>query len=119
MKITLVLAALTLLVLATEAVNIKKKYCGNDEYVGNLGSKYPHLHCGKNFITLSKGKKSHNNLQGKCSTVNRILGDVNGYYGNAGNKQAITNALTAYKNDGCPTLLSDMIQRLMLKQSED
>ena len=54
MKITLVLAALTLLVLATEAVNIKKKYCGNDEYVGNPGSKYPHLHCGKNFITLSK-----------------------------------------------------------------
>ncbi len=57
----------------------------------------PHLHCGKNFITLSKGKKSHNNLQGKCSTVNRILSDVNGYYGNAGNKQAIINALTAYK----------------------
>ena len=38
MKIALVLAALTLLVLATEAVNIKKKYCGNQEYIGNPGS---------------------------------------------------------------------------------
>ena len=41
MKIALVLAALALFVLATETVNIKKKYCGNDEYVGNPGSKYP------------------------------------------------------------------------------
>ena len=119
MKIALVLTALTLFVLAAEAVNIKKKYCGNQEYVGNPGSKYPHLHCGKSFITLSKAKKNHNNLQGKCNVVKNIIGDPNSYYGNAGNVQAITNALTAYENDSCPTLLSDLIQHVMFKLSEN
>ncbi len=86
------------------AVNYKKDYCGGEDYVGNAGSKYPHLHCGKDFLTLSRSGSDHINFNGRpnCNKVNEVLDDVAGNYGSASDKAAITNALTAYKNAGCP-----------------
>jgi hypothetical protein len=86
------------------AVNYKKDYCGNQEYVGNTGKKYAHLHCGKSFFTLSKTKSNHTNFNGNgnCNKVDEVLNDKEGFYGTAANMTAITNALDAYKNAGCP-----------------
>ena len=93
-----------ILMLSVEAVNFKKDYCNNQEYVGNPGNKYPHLHCGKNFLTLSRTKKNHLNLQGRCNVVKRVLQDKDEYYGNAGDPNSITNVLVKYENDDCPVL---------------
>lgn len=98
MKIALILAAL---VLISEAVNIKKIYCGKQEYVGNPGNKYPHLHCGSNFLTLSREKNRHINLIEKCNTINEILKDKLNYYGKAANPKSITTALKLYFEDVC------------------
>lgn len=117
MKIALAVTVLAVAFLAAEAVNIKKTYCNNEEYIGNRGGKYPHLHCGKSFITLSKTKTNHLNMQGKCNTVNRVLGDPQGNYGNAGNPGAITAVLRAYANADCPTLLKKLFERLVLKMA--
>ncbi len=99
MKIALVLAAL---VLVSEAVNFKKQYCGNHEYVGNRGHKYPHLHCGKNFLTLSRESNRHTGLIEKCNKINEILADKRNYYGEATDPQKITAALKLYFRDVCP-----------------
>ncbi len=105
MKIILVVSIFIILMLTTEAkVNFKRRYCGNYEYIGNPGSRYPHLHCGKRFLTLSISSNQHHNLQGHCNKVNEILGNPQYYYGNAGNPGAITTVLNDYKNDRCPTL---------------
>ena len=111
-QIFVALLAFTSLLIVAEAVNFKKTYCGNQEYIGNPGHKYPHLHCGKSFLTLSRNKCSHNNLQGRCNKVNEILGNIQNYYGNAGNPGAITAVLTEYQDDDCPTLLSLLLQVL-------
>lgn len=86
------------------AVNYKTAYCGGNDYVGNVGGKYPHLHCGKDFFTLSRSKSDHINFNDKpnCNKVDEVLGDPDRNYGSANDKAAITNALTAYKNAGCP-----------------
>ncbi len=96
MKIALVLAAL---VLVSAAVNFKKQYCGNQEYVGNPGHKYPHLHCGKNFLTLSRDSNRHTGLIERCNKIKEILED--NYYGEATNTQLITAALKLYFKDVC------------------
>ncbi len=113
MNILLVLTFLVSFLLLASAINYKKDYCDNEEYVGNSGHKYPHLHCGKKFLTLSRNKNRHNNLQGHCNKVNEILGNINGYYGNAGNSYAITAVLREYANDDCPTLLDRLLQVLL------
>jgi len=45
------------------ATDWKKQYCNNNAYIAidgtNIGSKYPHLHCDKNFFTYSPGKNSN------------------------------------------------------------
>lgn len=85
------------------AVNYKKAYCGGQDYVGNAGGKYPHLHCGKDFFTLSRSKSDHINFNDKpnCNKVDETLADPDRNYGSANDKAAITTALTAYKNAGC------------------
>ena len=104
---SLFVLGLVILVLTScaDVVNYKKDYCGNEEYVGNNGNKYPHLHCGRNFLTLSRSKTNHNNLQGKCNKVEEILADPDYYYGSAANSTAITIVLTKYQEKGCPNQL--------------
>ncbi len=103
-KIALFLTALALLILTVDAVNVKKDYCSNQEYVGNRGSKYPHLHCGKNFLTLSRSKTRHVNDLHKyeyCNKLNEILKDWQNYYGGAADSKAITEALKLCYEDLC------------------
>ena len=104
MKTFLIILVVVILFALTEA-NFKKDYCGNQDYLGNNGNKYPHLHCGKDFFTFSKGKKNHNNLYGPrgaaCDKVQEILNDSNALYGNAANPGAITTALQAFYNGEC------------------
>jgi len=104
-KLPLMTLALSVLLTTTAlAVNYKKDYCGNQEYVGNTGSRYAHLHCGKDFFTLSKTSSNHINFNGRgnCNKVDEVLADKEGYYGTAKNMGAITTALTSYKTAGCP-----------------
>lgn len=86
------------------AANYKKDYCGGNEYVGNAGGKYPHIHCTKTVFTLSRSKTNHINLheKGNCKKVDEILGDSDRYYGSANDVGAITGALQAYRADDCP-----------------
>lgn len=102
----LIVCVLFVCIVATvraKAINYKKKYCANNDYIGNAGSKYPHLHCDKTHLTLSRGKNIHDNLQGKCNKVEEILNSQDGYYGNANSPCEITAILKKYYNDGCPT----------------
>jgi len=49
-----------------EAKSAKSTYCSNQDYYTNTGaddgSTYPHLHCGKNWITYSKNSGQHYNF---------------------------------------------------------
>ena len=66
-------ALLLLVAISASAGSFKKDYCENQEYFNksgkDVGSKYPHLHCGKDFVTYSKSKKNHINFL-KGSTFN-------------------------------------------------
>jgi hypothetical protein len=105
MRIRLILLVAVSLTLSTGAfANYKKDYCGNRDYVGNTGAKYPHLHCGKSFFSLSRAARDHINFNGRgnCNKVNEILADHQNQYGSATNPAAITTALEAYQQAGCP-----------------
>ncbi len=110
MKTFLIMSVFVVLLLTIEAVNIKKDYCGNEEYVGNSGGKYPHLHCGKSFLTLSKSSGNHNNIQGRCTKVKEIFEDEESYYGSAKDPSAITAVLKEYYDYDCPTLLQGFLR---------
>jgi|TARA_R110000782_G_scaffold34554_2_gene82538 hypothetical protein len=62
------LGALFVFALGTQSAqaNLKKDYCSNQEYYTNAGvndgSKYPHLHCGKTFLTYSASSGKHYNF---------------------------------------------------------
>jgi len=103
-RIVLILALLVTLPTAAFALNYKKDYCGNQDYVGNTGAKYPHMHCGKSFFTLSRSGNDHINFNGRpnCNKVDEVLADSQNQYGSATNPAAITTALQAYKAAGCP-----------------
>jgi hypothetical protein len=49
-----------------EAKSAKSTYCDNQEFYTNSGADaggaYPHLHCGKNWITYSKNSNQHYNF---------------------------------------------------------
>lgn len=106
MRVLSMLIILLIMALSTEAfaLDYKKTYCGNQEYVGNSGARYAHLHCGKSFFTLSRAKTDKVNFNGRpnCNKVDEVLADKQNQYGSANDPQAITNALDAYKADGCP-----------------
>ncbi len=75
--------------------------------MGNLGSKYPHLHCGKNFLALSRERTSVHLIHkstgtAKCNKLIEILENKRKYYGGADDSEAITKALTSLYNDFCP-----------------
>jgi hypothetical protein len=99
----LAIAVIAILPVTALAVDYKKTYCGKQDYVGNTGAKYAHLHCGKSFFTLSRGKKDHINFNGRgnCNKVDEVLADKDNQYGTAADMQAITTALEAYKAQGC------------------
>jgi hypothetical protein len=103
-RILLVVALLMTLSTTAFAANYKRDYCGNQEYVGNTGARYPHLHCGSNFFTLSRTGSNHINFNGRgnCNKVNEVLDDKDNQYGRAADPAAITTALDAYKTAGCP-----------------
>ncbi|MDO9223992.1 MAG: hypothetical protein Q7U20_09820 [Caulobacter sp.] len=46
---------------------------GDDAYIGNPGRRYPHLHCGKDFVAISKGASKHKNIikgdRGFCNAI--------------------------------------------------
>ncbi len=83
MKILLALTVLASLLLLANAArtNYMKDYCGKKIYFGNPGNRYPHLHCGSSFVTLSLGSANHKYLtksgQIKCNTVQEVLNDIN------------------------------------------
>ena len=111
MKVAIIVSVFVLLVLTVEAVNFKKVYCNRQEFVGNTASRYPHLHCGKDFLSFARTKSAKRNvLQGRCNKVNEILNDRARYYDSAANPGAITTALESYRDDGCPTLLSYLMK---------
>lgn len=104
LKLTMATVVMAVTMSTAAFANYKKDYCGNQDYVGNTGARYAHLHCGKSFFTLSKTSTSHINFNGRgnCNKVNDVLADKQNYYGTAANMAAITTALEAYKTDGCP-----------------
>ena len=112
---TIALLVMALCVLSTEAFSYKKQYCDNEEYVGNEGSKKPHVHCGKNFFTMS-WSDGHDNLVTKdgarCNKVKEILSSPNRYAG-AASPEEITNALTAFKRGECKKL--NLLRRLLFR----
>jgi hypothetical protein len=103
-RLLLVVAMTITFSIAASAANYKKDYCGNTDYVGNTGAKYPHLHCGKSFFTLSRSGNDHINFNGRpnCNKVNEVLADAQNQYGSAADAAAITTALEAYRDAGCP-----------------
>jgi len=78
---------LLVLAVSASAGSFKKDYCDNQEYFnrsGNdVGSKYPHLHCGKKFVTYSKSKRNHINFL-KSAKLN--IGQANNVCSQGGNK---------------------------------
>lgn len=52
----------------TAQANLKKDYCSNQTYYTDSGADdgntYPHLHCGKNFLTYSSGSNHYNFVVG-------------------------------------------------------
>ncbi len=107
MKITLILAALALSFFFLAAgVNIKKEYCKdyvsgtnkeNEYFVGNPPNKYPHLHCGKDFLTFSESnKKTNYEKPGMCKRIIKTFMD------NPGLHKDITKVLEHFFKDNCP-----------------
>ncbi len=96
----MVLTTLTLFLLAA-GVNIKKKNCGNQEYVGNSGGNYPHLHCDKDFLTLSEGPNQHTNYKerGECQKILKTFQDKQDILSK---NMKITRVLQVYFEDNCP-----------------
>ncbi len=92
----MVLTTLTLFLLA--AGNIKNKYCGNQEYVP--GNTYPHLHCDKDFLTLSEGPNQHTNYKepGECEKIIKTFQDKQDILLV---KKEITGVLRAYFKVNC------------------
>lgn len=109
MKKLLTLACLAALLAPISAhANYAKDNCGGQEYLGNEGSKYPHLHCGKDFLTLSRSKNDHINLAPNsvkaakaCNKTAELLAAPIWNAQNTTNPGAITTALQSFQHDGC------------------
>ena len=103
------LAALTLstLVLAASpayAVDWKKQYCGGQEYIPS-GSKYPHLHCGKDFYTYSKTSSNHANMvngdQANCGIVRSTIDNIKALPDSTAGKTDMLNSVLSMARDYC------------------
>ena len=91
--------------LAFASSNYQKDYCDKEEYVGNPGGKYPHLHCTKDVFTLSRSATDHINFHDRpnCNKLNDVLADPGGNYASAGNAAAITNVINPKRNASAPS----------------
>ena len=115
MKITPVLLLVVTLVYCTEAKrsDYKKEYCGKQEFVGNARNKYPHLHCGSSFFTLSWNRGHDNMVDSRgpnCKKAKDLLKNPENWE-MAANPGAITNAIQAFYNGECEDLA--IIQHLL------
>ena len=122
MKLPLIaLCLLSFILINAVEANYKKDYCGNQEFVP--GTKYPHLHCGKGFFTLSyKGGNKHVNFVGKkgvmCSNVNKVLGSPC-EYDNFNRFPAIINAIKKFNKKECQKLVEESNENEELLKEED
>ena len=103
MKLTLAtLLALAVLVVLTEATNYKRAYCGGETYVGNPGSKAPHLHCDKSYMALKAKDGQHTNFLDKkgarCSVIRNLDSSK---WSTASNPGAITTAVSNFLGGEC------------------
>ena len=114
MKLPLIaLCLLSFILIGAAKPNYKKDYCGNKDYVPQ-GDTLPHLHCGKDFFTLSyaksSGKKEHVNFIGRngaqCSNINKVLGSPS-EYGNFDKITAIKNAIDDFNKYECGGITSE------------
>ncbi len=106
----MVLTTLSLFLLAAD-INIKKKYCNNRKFIPNEKI-YPHLHCGKDFLTLSPGRsKKHINFKqpGLCKKIFKLF-DVKDELDELDELdlhlpiKVITDVLEDYFDDNCPNI---------------
>ena len=123
MKLPLIaLCLLSFILINAVEANYKKDYCGNKEYVIR-GDRYPHLHCGKNFFTLSySGGNKHVNFIGKkgvmCNNINKVLGSPC-QYDNFNRIPAIIDAIIKFDNNECQKLFEESKKNEELLKEED
>ena len=76
MEVKLLLLIIFLSIVAANA-NYKKTYCHSKEFIPTTQNKYPHLHCGKRFLTYSNQSNDHVQFMGShgvdCKKVKKVL----------------------------------------------
>ena len=97
------------------------KYCRKYKYeenkkgvfVGNPAKTYPHVHCGKNFITFSESNSKSYLAKGGdeyCERIKATATNIDNYYmKDADNAKALVNKL---KKDYCEDM--SMLKRLLM-----
>lgn len=90
------------------AHSLKKDYCANQDFYTNTGadesSTYPHLHCGKAWITYSASSTQHYNLFNKGGFADGTAKSAcfkAQEQGAANLRTIIGNVCTDYTNTGC------------------
>uniref|UniRef100_A0A1X7U4N6 Uncharacterized protein n=1 Tax=Amphimedon queenslandica TaxID=400682 RepID=A0A1X7U4N6_AMPQE len=122
MKLPLIaLCLLSFILINAVEANFKKDYCGNREFVPGIS--YPHLHCGKDFFTLSySGGSKHVNFIGskgvQCSNVKKVL-DFPSEYGDINKHEEIQNPIRKFYMDYCEsiTVPCDTSSQLLAKET--
>ena len=121
MKTLLVLVVLALSVLIVQAANLKRQYCGNEEFLGNdPPTRYPHLHCGRRYITLSLQSNNHINFFDKkgivrCNVILNMVINNPGSYEHAEYPQVIQNVATDFYGDFCSEAVLQRLLQLLLQ----
>lgn len=81
------LIVLFLILVEVTNANYREEYCENSIYIPQ-GNRYPHLHCGKKFFTLSVTSDIKEVFIGtrgvNCGKVKKVLDDPWRYYKNKG-----------------------------------
>ena len=88
---------LVLLLLSTLVGAKRNKHRGNEKYIGNPKDTYPHIHIGKGFAVLSRGRHDHVRLKSSsgCSRARRYV-DKYTKDGRFSNLFAAIDALNSY-----------------------
>ena len=128
MKLSLILFV-SLLLFAHEASADWTKYCKayqyekqkKDIFVGSPAKNYPHIHCGKNFITFSESRSKSYLASGddvSCDRIKTLLDTPEAFNYMKDSNQAKA-LLMKLKNDYCGKDLSLMTRLLMHLLLED
>ena len=121
MKTLLVLVVLSLSVLIVQAANFKSTYCGNQEFLGNdPPTRYPHLHCGRRYITLSLQPNHHINFFDKkgivrCNTILNMVINNPESYEHAKYPQVIHDVASKFYQDFCTKAVLQRLLQLLLQ----